>query len=76
MNYSLVFKGRAERLAELYEGVGAARFEHGVFPLPGDKVTLRMHPGPELHVFRCTGRHFDFSEAESLLLVIELDMWD
>ena len=84
MNVQLVFIGQAEALAAQYEGVGphgfaAADLPPGngrgyVAPGIGDRVRLRMHPGPDIRTFRCTGRLFDFSEAGSPLLQIELDM--
>lgn len=83
MDLFVSFIGRAEPLAELYEGLGATSFvvrdvatqaQALVVPDIGDRVTLRMHPGPDIRSFRCTGRHFDFSEAGSPLLRIELDM--
>lgn len=84
MNIYLVFVGKADPLAEQYEGVGATSFQVNdlaptgesslVLPNVGDLVRLRMHPGPDIRTFRCTGRLFDFSEADTPLLTIELDM--
>lgn len=79
------FIGRAEPLAELYEGVASAPFAAmarqpdtpGWCPLPGigDLLTLGMHPRPDMRVLRCTGRHFHFDEAGSpSRVVLELDM--
>ena len=84
MEISIVFIGRAEPLAELYEGVVATSFvvtdlrqrdaQALVLPGIGDHVSLRMTPGPDTRKFRCTARHFDFSEAGQPTLTIELDM--
>jgi hypothetical protein len=84
MEIFISFTGRAQALAELYEGVAAtsflvrdpaARNATGlVVPNTGDRVRLRMHPGPDIREHRCTGRLFDFSEAASPLLTLELDM--
>jgi hypothetical protein len=83
MNLFLHFIGRAEPLAELYEGLGATSFlvrdmatqaQALVVPQIGDVLLLRMHPGPDIRSFRCTGRQFDFSEAGAPLLRVELDM--
>lgn len=84
MKLNIIFVGRAEPLAALYEGVGATSFmvrplvqtDPPIFALPqtGDVVTLRMHPGPDIRSFRCIRRHFDFSRVEEPLLQIELDM--
>ena len=83
MNLSIIFVGRAELLAEEYEGIGATSFlvqplvaGHPatlVLPQLGDRVTLRMHPGPDARSFQCVGRHFDFSQRTPVLQ-IELDM--
>lgn len=84
MELFIAFIGRAEPLAEHYEGLGAASFVvHDlvqrnvwalVVPNIGDRLLLRMHPGPDIREFRCTGRLFDFSAAGSPVLRIELDM--
>lgn len=84
MELFISFTGRAEPLAEQYEGVGATSFavrdptdrnaQALVFPNIGDHVRLRMHPGPDIRTFRCTGRQFDFSAAGAPLLTVELDM--
>jgi len=84
MKLSLHFIGRAEPLAAQYEGVGATSFVVRdlvdrratalVVPNIGDRVLLRMHPGPDIRAFRCTGRQFDFSEEGAPLLTLELDM--
>jgi hypothetical protein len=83
MDLRIVFIGRAEPLAELYEGVGTPSFALVdmastaaglVVPNIGDRVRLRMHPGPDMREFRCTGRLFDFSEEAAPALTIELDM--
>lgn len=83
MDLHIVFTGRAEPLAELYEGVGATSFEVKdlassatalALPNIGDQLSLRMHPGPDIRRFRCTARHFDFAAAAEPLLTIELDM--
>lgn len=86
MQLSIVFIGRADPLAEQYEGVGATSFvvEHPlrgenktlVVPQIGDLVRLRMHPGPDIRTFRCTGRLFDFSESGEPVLEVQLDMPD
>ena len=83
MELFIAFIGRAEPLAELYEGVQTTSFvvqdlaskaQALVVPNIGDRVRLRMHPGPDIREFRCTGRLFDFSEAGSPVLHLELDM--
>ena len=84
MELFIAFIGRAEPLAQQYEAIGATSFvvrdrvdrtaRALVVPNIGDRVALRMHPGPDTRTFRCTGRLFDVSEAESPLLTIELDM--
>ena len=84
MEINMVFIGRAEALAQQYEGLGATSFvvqdrvqrsaQALLVPSIGDRVRLRMHPGPDTRTFRCTGRQFDFSEAGSPVLVVELDM--
>lgn len=74
MHLNIVFIGRAEPLAEQYEGVGATSFVVTdlqssatalVVPNIGDELSLRMHPGPDIRRFRCTARHFDFGAAAS-----------
>jgi hypothetical protein len=84
MDIFITFVGRAEPLAEQYEGVGVTSFvvrdlapgdaSGFVLPATGDLVRLRMHPGPDIRTFRCAGRLFDFSEVGKPLLTIELDM--
>ena len=83
MELRIDFIGRAEPLAELYEGVGATSFvvtdlaskaSALVVPSIGDELSLRMHPGPDIRRFRCTARHFDFSEEGAPLLSVQLDM--
>lgn len=84
MEIFIAFIDRAEPLAAQYEGVGATSFVvHDpadrkatalVVPNIGDRLQLRMHPGPDIRAFRCTGRLFDFSAAGAPLLTIELDM--
>lgn len=83
MKLQISFIGKAERLAEQYEGVQATSFvvrlqdpplSAMALPQLGDVVTLRMHPGPDIHNFRCAGRHFDFSIAAAPVLHVLLDM--
>lgn len=79
----VTFVGKAEPLAEQYEGLGVLSFmtqDPGlagsglVVPGIGDLVRVRMHPGPDIRTFRCTGRLFDFSERGAPRLHVELDM--
>lgn len=84
MKLRVVFVGRAEPLAELYEGVGQPSFtledlapfgkSSLTVPHTGDLVRLRMHPGPDIRTFRCIGRLFDFAVAGRQELCIQLDM--
>lgn len=84
MELFIAFTGRAEALAAQYEGVAATSFlVHDpaarnatglVVPSIGDRVRLRMHPGPDIREYRCTGRLFDFSATAAPLLTLELDM--
>lgn len=79
MDLHIDFIGRAESLAEQYKGVGATSFAMapgGTLVLPGigDEISLRMHPGPDIRRFRCTGRHFDFGAAATPSLTLQLDL--
>jgi hypothetical protein len=86
MKLNVVFIGKAEPLAEQYEGLGQTSFVVQdermapgcapalVVPGIGDLVQLRMHPGPDIRTFLCTGRLFDFSERGSPMLELQLDM--
>lgn len=84
MRIDVEFVGKAEPLAEQYEGVGAISFAvedrapphlRGLLvPAVGDLVRLRMHPGPDVREFRCTERLWDFGEVAEPALRLRVDM--
>jgi hypothetical protein len=73
MEIRVTFVNKADAVASRFEGVSMPHFDIAT-PNIGDKFRLRMQPGNVIHEFVCTGRNFDFSQANDPLLTVELDL--